>query len=87
MYQKHDVHENPRKTQKVDITRKVAFWATKVPPKTTFLGVEKMGLTTSNNIKTTSDLDAILISNRHLVVPAVHVQCNCIFCREFSSIY
>ena len=40
-------NENPRKTQKADITRKVAFWATKVALKASFLGVEKMGLTTS----------------------------------------
>ena len=47
MYQKHDVNENPRKIQKADITRKLAFGATKVL-KATFLGVEKMGLTSSN---------------------------------------
>ena len=39
MYQKHDVNENPRKTQKADITRKLAFWATKVALKATFLGL------------------------------------------------
>ncbi len=47
MYQKHDVHENTRKTRKADVTRMIAFWATKVARKATFLGVEKMGLTTS----------------------------------------
>ncbi len=38
---------NPRKTQKAEITRKLAFWATKVALKAIFLGVEKMGLITS----------------------------------------
>ncbi len=38
MYQKHDVNENLRKTQKADITRKLAFLS----------GVEKMGFKTTS---------------------------------------
>ena len=41
MYQKHDVNENPRKTQKADITKKLPFWATKVVMKATFLGSKR----------------------------------------------
>ena len=34
--------------QKDDITRKLAFWASKVVQKASFVGVEKLGLTTSS---------------------------------------
>ncbi len=47
IYQKPGANENPRKAQKADITRKLAFWATKVATKANFLGVEQLGLTTS----------------------------------------